>query len=527
MSRTALYCSVASVVVLTMTPVLAYRGTPRRSTERTLVIVTPHNEQIREEFSSGFIRWHEREYGEAVSVAWNTPGGTTEIRRMLIAQYESAMRHNQPVGGDADILFGGGSYEYETLSRPLKVVVDGSEHQTTILQPCDWLTPQALDEIYGHNAVDGRPIYDAKLHWFGVALSSFGIVSNTQQCAEHSVEVPDRWADLADPRFFEAVALVNPAQSGSVATAFETILQRLGWKRGWQVLRRAAANSNQITASSSVTPTTVADGESWTGIAIDFYGRYEVQSLSDEAVRTGIATIDRLSFCTPKGESVVDADPVAILRGAPNPELAKRFVQFCLSMEGQMLWQLPHGEGDLCGYPRPRQYSLRRMPARRAAYDCCKECFMDQINPFEDQAPLVSDRNFRSFVAPLFVPLAMTHTDLLREAWHAIITHPSYPKGGAVVSAEDVTDPVLKDWLTAFDALPMVAGPGGTSLDMGDPAALSAVRNGWLKGQFAGENLWQGREQPTTMLRRQFNAFFERQYQHVIDSAHAEHDRAR
>ena len=70
----------------------------------------------------------------------------------------------------------------------------------------------------------------------------------------------------------QPIALVNPSQSGSVATAFETILQRLGWKRGWQIMRRAAANTNQIVAAGSTIPTTVGNGESWSGIAIKIYG---------------------------------------------------------------------------------------------------------------------------------------------------------------------------------------------------------------------------------------------------------------
>ena len=109
-------------------------------------------------------------------------------------------------------------------------------------------------------------------------------------------------------------------------------------------MRRAAANTNQIVAAGSTIPTTVGNGESWTGIAIDFYGRYQAQSLADSATQTGITSIDRLQFCTPKGQSVVDADPVAILRGAPNADLAQHFVEFCLSIDAQMLWQLPSGE---------------------------------------------------------------------------------------------------------------------------------------------------------------------------------------
>jgi len=519
MSRVLLSISIAAVAVLTVTPVLLYEGDPVASNDRKLIIVSPHNEQIRFEFSQAFADWHEKHYGERVDIAWSTPGGTTEIRRMLTAQYESALKHDLPVGGDADVIFGGGSYEFQTLARPITVGSGEHQRQTTILEPCAWLTADHLNELYGANEIAGNPLYDKNLYWFGVALSTFGIVCNTQQCALLHIEPPKLWQDLADPRLFKSVALVNPSQSGSVATAFETILQRLGWVRGWQVMRRAAGNSNQIIASSSVIPTTVGDGESLAGIAIDFYGRYQAQALADAAVKTHNPSLDRLQFFTPVGQSVIDPDPVAILRGAPNLELAKHFVLFCLSMEGQLLWQLPHGEGELCGYPRPQQYSLRRMPARRAAYACCQTCFVDQVDPFSEPQSAPADPNFRDFVSTIFVPMAIGNTEFLREAWHAIITHPSYPKRTDIVSAGDVADPILKSWIEAFDALPTVAGPNGTLFNLNDPQSLTAVRNGWLKGGFVESGLWAEREDPRTLLRRQFSAFFEKQYKMIIESS--------
>ncbi len=519
MSRAPLYFSLGAIAVLTLTPVIAYRGTRAPSTDKSLIIVTPHNEQIRSEFSAAFSRWHQEKHGEQVEVAWSTPGGSSEIRQLLVAQYESALRNGQPVGGDADILLGGGSYEFDAMCRPITIGTGATQRSTTILDRCDWMTQAQLDEIYGENAIDGRPLYDPQHHWFGAALSTFGIISNVGELSERSLSTPKVWADLAAPSLFEKVALANPAQSGSVATAFETILQRLGWKRGWQILRRAAANTNQIVGSSSLVPALVAKGESWTGISIDFYGRYQVQAMADAATATGIPSLKRIEFSTPKGESVVDADPVAILRGAPNPELARSFVLFCLSMEGQTLWQLPHGEGKLCGYFRPIEYSLRRMPARRAAYECCETCFIDQMNPFDDQSPLVSDSNFRDFVATIFVPLAISNTDLLRRAWLAIHSHPDYPHHDGIVGSEDVSDPTLKHWLELFDRLPTIEGPNGTTLDLNSPKDLPTIRKGWLKGGFAQDGLWKDPEQPRTIMRRRFNAFFENQYREIIESS--------
>ncbi len=517
MARLPLVLSLVVIAALTMIPVLAYKGETTANAARSLVIVTPHNEQIRYEFGRGFSRWHRDKYGESVAVDWSTPGGTSEIRRMLVAQYEADLRHGTPVGGDADIIFGGGSYEFQALARTLVVAVEGQERSTRILDECPWMSDAQLDELFGDNAIDGQPLYDKDRRWFGAALSTFGIVADEALCARLGVDPPETWESLADPRLFGFVALVNPAQSGSVATAFETILQRLGWTRGWQVLRRAAANSNQILAASSRVPTTVGNGESAAGIAIDFYGRYQVQSLADEAEIALDPTVARLSFVTPKGQSVVDADPVAILRGAPNPETAQRFVEYCLSDAGQLLWQLAAGTGDACGAPRPEHFTLRRLPARRHIYECCASCFVDRVDPFAEQAPMNSNPHFRDFVSPLFVSMALNQAPELRAAWRRIFTHPAYPHGGGIVSAADVTDPELARWLEAFDALPTLPGADGAVIDLSEIAELPTARAGWIRRGFTDQGLWSDRENPLTLMRRRCTEFFGSKYRSIIE----------
>lgn len=516
MIRPTTAISFAAVVVLALAPALLYEGETPAAPGRIVVVVTPHNEQIRSEFSIGFARWHRERFGEQAEVRWSTPGGTTEIRRMLIAQTEAALQQGTTVGGQADIVFGGGSYEFDSLAKP--VTIDGEPPRSaTVLAPCDWVTPECLAEWYGTNDVAGKRIYDPKLYWFGAAFSTFGIVANTHRCEELGIDPPRRWEDLAQPALRGNVILVNPSQSGSAATAFETILQRLEWTRGWQVLRRAAANSNHIIASSSVVPTKVGNGESAVGVAIDFYGRYQVQALTDAAGKTGIESIARLEFVAPAGESVIDPDPVAVLRGAPHPDMARRFVEFCMSEEGQMLWQAAPGDGDACGHPRPARYALRRLPSRRAVYECCSDCFVDKVNPFDERPMPAANPNYRDYVSTLFLPMAMSHSALLREAWNRIISHPAYPKAQGVVSAADVSDPQLKRWIAAFDAMPTALGADGGELRLDRPTDIAAIRSGWLKGGFKDEGLWEERDDPRMLLRRRFAAFFERQYRSIID----------
>ena len=42
---------------------------------------------------------------------------------MLQAQFESALKSGKPVGGTADLVFGGGSYEHDQFKRGVTVRV--------------------------------------------------------------------------------------------------------------------------------------------------------------------------------------------------------------------------------------------------------------------------------------------------------------------------------------------------------------------------------------------------------------------
>ena len=75
---------------------------------RTLIVVTPHVPQIRDEFARGFAAWHEREYGEGVSLDYRTPGGTSEIRKQLSAMFKESVK--KLISRTSFSLKGGGWY---------------------------------------------------------------------------------------------------------------------------------------------------------------------------------------------------------------------------------------------------------------------------------------------------------------------------------------------------------------------------------------------------------------------------------
>ncbi|MBX9736760.1 MAG: ABC transporter substrate-binding protein, partial [Phycisphaerales bacterium] len=147
-----------------------------------LIVVTPHIEQIRVEFAKAFDRWHQRTYGQGVEIDYRTPGGTTEILKLLDATYGAAMQRriadvratagaqklldpaltlNDMKAGDADfdIMFGGGTFDHDRLrSRGATVSaqvgvsfgerVSNMVPQTvTLAKPRDGINAATIDQL--------------------------------------------------------------------------------------------------------------------------------------------------------------------------------------------------------------------------------------------------------------------------------------------------------------------------------------------------------------------------------------------
>ena len=411
----------------------------------TLIVVTPHVQQIRDEFGRAFSDWHERMYAQPARIDWRTPGGTSEIRKQLEAQFQAVAKSLEaldsweideqgrlwlpPGAVGFDVILGGGSYDHGQLKRGLQRAVTirkGSDASSTTYELDFTLTISApagfpqdqLDEWFGENAIGPQRLYDPEQFWLGTALSSFGIVYNRDTLSDLGLPEPTTFHDLTDPRLAGWVALADPRQSGSITTTFDSILGNAGWDEGWRILRAMSGNTRYFTSSSTKPPIDVSQGEAAAGLAIDFYGRGQAQTVGG----------GRVGYTDPAGAVYIDADPVSIINGAPHPELARRFIEFCLSEEGQALWQLPPrdtpegadnpitADGTKLG---PAHNALRRMPVRRAMYERYRDHFVDQIDPFAVVSD-VENPGWRTGVQVMMGCFAVDVAPQCRKAWRAI-----------------------------------------------------------------------------------------------------------
>lgn len=395
--------------------------------ENRLVLISPHNETIRYEIGRGFNAYRKSQGKSTVAFDWRSSGGTSDLRKQVLAELEGAAREGREEQGlGYDVFFGGGDVELNRLASGITIDRGGKKVKISALVPVKF--PEGmLKEIYPEPTIAGEALYHKDMLWFGVVLSSFGIVYNRDLLTARSLPEPTNWTDLTDGRYFNELALADPAHSGSVAAAYHAPLRRLGWTDGWALLRRVMANGRYITASGSKPSVDVSAGEATAGMTIDLFGRFQAGAVGG----------NRLGYVEPVGMTTTNSDPIGILRGAPHREIANEFVLWLLSKPAQRLWQRRIGTEE-----GPLKFELRRMPIRRDLYDENEMAnWTDKVNPFRDAKPFPAGSPiYFAAVGPLSHAIAIDVHDDLRAAWLAI----SNEKNSSTKSA----------MLALFDAMP-------------------------------------------------------------------------
>jgi len=450
----------------------------------TVVIITPHNEAIRYEYARGFAAWYRARTGRTVGIDWRMVGGTSDIARFLEGEYVSAFElHWTRLGREwsaeiqagfqngrlpesapavvrearatflasnvscgIDVFFGGGTYDLDRQAAAGRLVDSG-----VVRAHPEWFNDEVIPRRFG-----GEEYWRADGLWVGTVLSTYGIIFNRDALQRLGItREPRHWADLADPRFVGEVGLSDPTKSGSVAKAFESILQqemqrrlaapgaapdearavREGWVAGLQLVQRIGANARYFTDTSQKPPIDVAAGNCAAGLAIDFYGRQQ-----QEAIRRRDHS-ERIGFVTPPGGSVASVDPIALLRGAPHRAVAEAFIEYSLTLEAQRLWNLRVGAPG-----GPQRFALRRLPVRKDFYQQAdlKALRSDpEVSPYTQEDPLIyreawTGRLFREMGFVVRVMCLDTHREL-RAAWRAIHAAPEPRRTRALAVMQDLS----------------------------------------------------------------------------------------
>lgn len=253
-------------------------------------IFAGYQDQLKEAFEAA---------NPGVTVELINPGGTEAMLARAMAERDNPT---------ADVLHSGGSTEYEYafsegLLQPYVNEANG--------------VPQFL-EIGGSQL----PLRDADGHWHVFTVMFTGIMVNTPRLEALGLPKPTSYRDLADPVYRGHIISPNPLRSSTAVSNVMAMYQIFGDEM-WEVWDQIDANIDFYVDSTSNTYNLVGRGE----VPLALVVSRPVYELQEQGFP--------VEFVFPQDGTQVADNSMGIMVGAPNPELAGRFIDFVLSEEMQ------------------------------------------------------------------------------------------------------------------------------------------------------------------------------------------------
>jgi len=257
--------------------------------------------------------------------------GIVEIQFLYVAAelWPDYIEKAKKLGTPIDVAWGGGPTLFNSLDEygylmPLDTQTR-PEHYAVLYE-----VSKIPERIAGAETYKSDP--EGRVRWIGASVSSFGFTFNKLILSQYGVPEARSWDDLTRPEYAKylparrLIGTADPTMSTSNLRIFEIILQAKGWERGWRTLTLLAANSIIYPGSGDVRDA-VIKGDIGIGTTIDFYG-YMAMNVNPNC-----------QYIAPQGETIVNSDPIAILKDTKYPVHAAAFVAWVLSeFGGQIVW---------------------------------------------------------------------------------------------------------------------------------------------------------------------------------------------
>lgn len=161
-------------------------------------------------------------------------------------------------------------------------------------------------------------LFDAEGYYYGTKLITTGLAYNTS-----APNKPASWKDLLKPEYKDLAAMPSPLYSGAALIHLSALTTNPEF--GWKYYEDLKANGMAAQKGNGSVLTAIASGAKPYGVLVDYL------AIREKAKGSPVEFV----FPT-EGVSMV-TEPVAILKDSKNQELARKFVDFVLSEEGQKL----------------------------------------------------------------------------------------------------------------------------------------------------------------------------------------------
>lgn len=288
-----------------------------------LLVYTPHGQDLLRDF----VNRYKQKYPDA-NVQFLDMGSREILERIRVER-------NRP---QADLWWGAAHTTFQTAA---------DENLLAVYQP-SW-----ADKVPESSR-------DAQGHWYGTYETPQVIVYNSE--AINPADAPRDWDDVLDPKWRDKILIRNPNPSDTMRAIFGAMIWRFqkdtgSPDQGYEWLRKLDANVHEYTADGTLLMQKLARREG----LISLWDMPDVR-LYREQKNFPVA------YNLPASGTPVITDGIAIIRGAPNEEEARRFYEFVTTPESliyaaQTYYRIPiRNDLDRAQLPAWMNEHFTRMP---------------------------------------------------------------------------------------------------------------------------------------------------------------------
>lgn len=167
---------------------------------------------------------------------------------------------------------------------------------------------------------------DDKGYWTGIYSGYLGFVLDKEWFEENNYDYPTSWEDLLKPEFKGQIVTAHPGSSGTAYTMLATLIQLMGEEEAMEYISKFNQQIRQYTKSGTAPGRMVGLKEIPIGI-----------TFLHDAIKYRIEGFKDIEIAAPSEGTGFEIGGVAILKGGPDQEAAKKFVDWALTKEAQEL----------------------------------------------------------------------------------------------------------------------------------------------------------------------------------------------
>lgn len=178
-----------------------------------------------------------------------------------------------------------------------------------LIEPYESPEARALGPLFKH----------PEKFWAASTVLNIALAVSTEQLKKANLPEPRTWEDLTKPVYKGHIVTANPSTSGTAYLVVAGLLTKYGEERGWDYLSRLDKNVSQYTKSGGAPGRMAAQGETAIGITFEFeIFRFAKKGHPVKAI-------------FPEDGVPWTMEANALVKGAKNPQTARKFIDWTLS----------------------------------------------------------------------------------------------------------------------------------------------------------------------------------------------------